>query len=296
MVPTTVIIICGLIGIIVVLGFAIASGAGNGTLDKIMNKRGSCPTTDGGIAKPVPHSAVSAKSSYKLSTLLVAGACPVGYTSYTDLNGAALCCASSNIDIYSRTCAATGSESICAMSPGIPDTRDPDNAPHYPECKRIAKQQTEMLSGKLCPMAFPNYATMSGSGYKCCAGPLAAGGTDCLSGVSCTGLTSGQNPFNTPSSCEKALLLERVQCPTGTHMVPDMKGSTSRTSSLSIPLCVGVHGNCLAKGVLDSLRSVGYLTDINPDNNIINCDVYKKVYNDRLLDLNQVETKRSTDL
>ena len=295
MVPTTVIIICGLIGVIVVLSFAIASGAGNGTLDRIMNNK-KCPTTSDGIAKPVPHSAVSAKSSYKLSNLSAAGACPVGYTSYTDLNGAALCCASTNIDIYTRTCAATGTESVCAMSPGIPDSRDPDGAPHYPECKRIAKQQAQAQSGKLCPRAFPNYAAASGYGYKCCAGPLAAGGTDCLSGVSCAGLTAGQNIFNTPSSCERSLLLEKTQCPTGTHLVPDMKGSTSRTSSLSIPLCVGVHGNCLAGGVLTNLRQVGYLADINPDKNIINCDVYTKVYNDRLLDISQVDTTKSADL
>uniref|UniRef100_A0A6C0DRW0 Uncharacterized protein n=1 Tax=viral metagenome TaxID=1070528 RepID=A0A6C0DRW0_9ZZZZ len=294
MVPTTVIIICGLIGVIVVLGFAIASGAGNGTLERIISKKESCSTD--GVNRPVPYSAVSAKSSYKLSTLLVAGPCPVGYTTFTDLNGSALCCASSNIDIYSRTCAATGSESICAMSPGIPDSRDPDGAPHYPECKLIAKQQAQAQSGKLCPRAFPNYATMSGSGYKCCAGPLAAGGTDCLAGTSCTGLSSGQNLFNTPSSCEKALLMEKTQCPAGTAMVPEMRGSTSRTRNLSIPLCVGVNGNCLARGVLDSLRSVGYLTDINPDKNIINCDVYNKVFNDRLLDLSQVETSRSADL
>lgn len=294
MVPTTVLIICGLIGIIVVLGFAIASGAGNGTFDKLTRKN-NCPA-DPAIPRPIPYSAVSTKASYKLSSLLPAGSCPVGYTSYTDLDGASLCCASSNIDIYARTCAATGAESICAMAPGIPDTRNLDESTHYPECKAIAKRQTQALSGKLCPMAYPNYATTSGSTYKCCSGPLAAGGTDCLGGVSCTGLANGQNVFNTPSSCEKSLMLEQTQCPTGTNMVPDMKGSAKRTQDLMIPLCVGVKGNCLPRTVLTKLRQAGYFTDINIDNNILNCDVYNKVYNDRLLSSNQVETTKSADM
>jgi hypothetical protein len=295
MVPTTVLLICGLIGIIVVLGFAIASGAGNGTFDNLLEKN-KCPTTDtNGMTKPVPYSAVAVKASYKLSTLSAAGSCPVGYTSFTDMDGASLCCASSNIDVYSRKCAAKGAESICAMAPGIPDTRNLGNA-YYPECKLIAKQQTQALSGKLCPMAFPNYATLTGSGYKCCSGPLAPGGTDCLGGGSCTGLSNGQNVFNTPSSCEKSLLLEQTQCPAGTHMVPDMKGSATRTRDLMIPLCVGGKGNCIARTVLVKLRTAGYFTDIDLDKNILNCDVYDKVYNDRLLDINQVETAKSTDL
>jgi hypothetical protein len=79
-------------------------------------------------------------------------------------------------------------------------------------------------------------------------------------------------------------------------MVSDMKGSGKRTQDLMIPLCVGGKGNCLARTVLTKLRAAGYFTDIDIDKNILNCDVYHKVYNDRLLSANQVEQTKSADL
>jgi hypothetical protein len=294
MVPiTTIPLIIGLVGVLVIIVFAIANGIGNGTLGNVIVHKERCPV-DKEVEKAVPYRVVTTKSSYKLSNIIAAGSCPTGYTYFTDSNGISLCCASSNIDIYSRTCAASGAESICAMSPGISDTRNPDT--HYPECKKISLQQQQRMSGKLCPMAYPNYATTTGAGYKCCAGPLAAGGTDCLAGSSCMGLNKGQNIFNTPSSCEKSLLLENTTCPSGTHMVPNLKGTSKKTRDLNLPVCVGVHGNCMPRGVLNKLRMAGYFTDIDFDKNIINCDVFNKVYNDRLLDISQVDLTKSADL
>jgi hypothetical protein len=52
----------------------------------------------------------------------------------------------------------------------------------------------------------------------------------------------------------------------------------------------------MPRGVLNKLRMAGYFTDIDFDKNIINCDVFNKVYNDRLLDISQVDLTKSADL
>jgi len=297
--PTAIFIIIGLVGIIIVLMFAIASGAGNGTLAspiRLTNQAG-CEKE---VPKPARYKAVNKKSSYKLSNLLPAGPCPIGYTTFTDPMGMSLCCASTNIDVFSRTCAATGAESVCAMSPGISDTRNlSGDETHYPVCQQIAKQQIQAQSGKLCPKNFPNYANSGGGGggrYKCCAGPLAPGDTDCISGGSCAGLSAGQTIFNTPTSCETERVVEKIQCPVGTNLVRTMKGSSARTRDITIPVCVGVQGNCLSRNVLDKLRQAGYFVDIDPEKNIINCEVYDKIYNERLWLESQAENVRSVDL
>lgn len=290
--PTAWFIIVGLVGIIIVLGFSIATGAGSGNFQPIVIKSNTCP---GEAPRPTRFKEVYKKSSYKLSLQPPAGPCPNGYTSYTDWNGMALCCASPNIDVYSRTCSASGAESVCAMSPGIPDDRSPGGNDQYPVCQAIARQQLQAASGKLCPRAFPNYAS-SGNGYKCCSGPLSAGGTDCAGGRACSGLVSGQHMFNAPSSCEAEREIEKVKCPIGTNLIRDMRGSSARTRDLTIPVCIGVQGNCISRNILGKLRDAGYFTDIDLDKNLINCDVYNKIYNERLWIESQAETKKSEDL
>jgi len=183
------------------------------------------------------------------------------------------------------------------MTPGIEDTRgESGDVRHYPVCQDIALQMQQANSGKLCPMRYPNYAAGGPGLYKCCAGPLAPGGTDCLTGPSCGGLVGGQTIFNTPTSCEKSLLLEKIQCPPGTHLFENLKGTSARTSGLSMPVCVGVTGNCMPRASLEKLRETGLFTDIPLDKNILNCDIYDKVYNQRLLLMSQVDTAKSADL
>jgi hypothetical protein len=295
--PTAISIGLGFIGLLIVLLFATAMGntAGvTGFLRKDSN--GQC--NNNGPQIPSRYKQVNRKSSYTLSLAVPAGPCPPGYTHFTDIWGQAMCCASPNIDIYARTCSAKGSLGVCAMSPGIEDTTgDSGDIRHYPVCQEIANQMQQANSGKLCPMKYPRHASMGAPGhYKCCAGPLAPGGTDCLTGASCAGLVGGQTIFNTPTSCEKSLLLEKIECPPGTNLFENLKGTSARTTGLSMPVCVGVSGNCMPGASLQKLRETGLFTDITIDKNILNCDVYDKVYNQRLLLLSQVETTKSADL
>lgn len=293
--PTAISIGLGMIGMIIVLLFATAMGYGNGTLaPAIFKQSNQCAPV---IDKPARYKTVNKRSSYPLSNLLPAGPCPTGYTHFADIWGQAQCCASPNIDIYSRTCSAKGTNGVCSMVPGIEDTRgESGDIRHYPVCQEIATQMQQEASGKLCPRKYPNYALQSPGIHKCCGGPLSAGGTDCAGGAFCSGLVGGQTIFNTPTSCEKVLLLEKIDCPPGTTLVESMKGGSPRTSGLSMPVCVGVQGNCMPRASLNKLRQIGLFGDIDLDKNILNCDVYNKVYNERLWLLAQAETKRSADI
>ena len=297
--PTYILLGIGLVGILIVLMFATSMGVSNGALKAVQVNTGVDQCDQGNrITKPIPRNQVVKKASYHLSHILPVGQCPTGYTVFNDVMGNTLCCASSRIDPYSHSCPANGVDGICAMSPGIEDTRNVSgDVRHYPLCQDIAKQQQAERSGRLCPRRYPTYIALSVPGlHKCCAGPASPGGTDCMSTKSCLSLGEGQNVFNTPTSCEKALMLEKIQCPPGTNLVPDMKGTGSRSKDASLPICVGVTGNCFDKTVLQKLRDLGFLLDINIEKNILNCDVYNKVYNDRVMTESQAETIAPSDL
>lgn len=296
--PMYIMLGIGAVGLLLVLIFSISSGVGNKTLPPSFAKTGvdQCDRTP--VPKPVRRNEVVKKSSYILSSIPPVGACPTGYTNFNDVTGNYLCCASTNIDPYSHTCSAKGVDGVCSMTPGIEDTRNVSgDIKHYPLCQEIGAQQQAEISGRLCPRRYANYVALPGGlQHKCCAGPLSPSGTDCMSNQSCMSLAAGQTVFSEPTSCEKELLLEKIQCPPGTNLVPSMKGTTSKTKELSLPICVGVTGNCFAPAVLAKLRSAGFLLDIDIEKNVLNCDVYNKVYVQRIMNESQVETTQAADL
>ena len=295
--PMYIMLGIGAVGLLLVLVFSISSGVGNRTLPPTLAKTGvdQCGAP---VPKPVRRNEVVKKSSYTLSDKLAAGACPTGYTNFNDVYGNYLCCASTQVDPYSHSCSAKGADGVCAMAPGIEDTRNVSgDVRHYPLCQSIARQQQAQMSGKLCPRRYPNYAPVPGGAvHKCCAGPLSPSGTDCTSTQLCTSLSAGQTVFNTPTSCEKELLLEKLQCPPGTNLVPNMKGTSSKTKDITMPICVGLAGNCFPRDVLVKFREAGFLLDIDIDKNVLNCDIFNKVYNERIMNESQVETTQAADL
>jgi hypothetical protein len=299
-----ILLIAGACGIALILMFAISMGISNDTLGmpkikkvgKDTDESDNCPGPD--VIK-IPKYKKQHSPTYHLSNLLSAGNCPNGYTHFADGHGNSLCCGSPNIDVFNHTCPATGPEGVCSMSPGIDDARGVSgDVIHYPVCQEIIHQQQKALSGELCPRKFPTHVKVPNANglYKCCKGSANSSKTDCSGGPSCTGLYGSQNMFNTPQSCETDRLLEKVTCPPGTNLVEKLKGTSPRTRDLSIPVCVGVKGNCLDKDVLDELRLLGYFQDIDPNKNIMNCDVYQKVYNERIWTQTQAEMKHSKDL
>lgn len=296
----TIVLIIGGIGVTLVLMYSISMGVANKTLAMPTNqedKENQCASNPGSVIKIPKFKALGGKPSYNLSTLLPVGSCPVGYTHFADAEGNTLCCGSNNIDIFSHVCAASGSEGICSMVPGIEDYRSPERK-FYPVCQEIARQQEQARSGKLCPRSYPKHVFTSGVNgpYKCCKGQLNAAKTDCVSGPSCAGLTKGETMFTNPDSCETKRLLEKVTCPVSTNLVERLKGTSLKTKTLSMPVCVGVKGNCMDISVLKELRTLGLFQDIDPEKNIMNCDVYNKVYNERIWSQSQAEMKHSADL
>ena len=126
---STSMLIVGLVGIILVLLFAMASGVGRAQAPVVISKE--C------TPEPMPR---LSKASLKCppSGIAPTGKCPPNYTNYADNNGDTLCCASSNIDIYSHKCPASGPNGICSMAPGLEDPRSPTyHKKMYPLCQTL---------------------------------------------------------------------------------------------------------------------------------------------------------------
>jgi hypothetical protein len=187
----------GLIGIIVVLLFSLATGVGRSE-PPIVIKQDCKPKRMATMRDFLGNRGGS--SDCTISKYEPAGICPIGYTNFTDGDGNTLCCASSNIDIYSHKCPASGPNGICAMAPGLEDIRSPDGTT-YPLCQNVGYEQTRKRGSEKCPSKFPNYLQLAGSNYSCCGTPVTVDATKCT-GSSCSSLVAGQTIFNTPDSCE----------------------------------------------------------------------------------------------
>jgi hypothetical protein len=131
--------------------------------------------------------------------------------------------------------------------------------------------------------------------YKCCSSHVNPGAVDCNSGSKfCTGLTQGQNIFNTPASCENMILLDSIECPDNTNMIASF--NLPKVANSSAPICVGAKGNCMPRKVIETAQKAGLFKDIDINTNIMNCEVYDMYHNVRSLSNSQVETKISKDL
>lgn len=347
-------LICGAIGLLIVLLISLSTGIGNGNLTPALKFDDKCDKSKK-VELPPRHASVKDKSSYKLSTFRPPGSCPVGYTFFTDLDGNSLCCGSPNINIYERTCSARGKEGVCSLVPGIVDTRDDSySSKTYPMCYEIAESHQLRESGSFCPAKYKYHVTLGTSNtewrpfdiqqqndvaanpifkngtkdqrisaltkicekingtwephgpqdgcivkksnYKCCSSHVNPGATDCNSGSKfCTGLQQGQTIFNTPYSCENAVILESIECPDNTHLIPDFKMPKIGSGSVA-PICIGAKGNCIPRKIIEEGQKIGLFTDIDINTNIMNCDVYDKYYNERSLGDSQLQTKVSKDL
>lgn len=288
-------LIIGAVGLFLVLLYATATGHGSRKPVPTPMVSNNCSTE---LPTPIriKKQTINFKPPYILSRLPPPGSCPSGYYNFTDEFGNTLCCASDNIDPYTYTCPASGELGICSMSPGIEDTRrESDDIRHYPLCQAISLQQQQSKSGKLCPRKFQYHIDPPGSTYRCCNLAAASTAIQCPSTSFCEGLSPGRNVFNTPSSCQTERLIENLTCPPGTHLLPQMKGTSVRTSDLLIPVCVGVKGNCIPAPVLKELNGIGLFNDINIDKNITNCDVYDKIVNERSI-YQDYDTNISRDL
>ena len=287
-------LIVGAIGIIFVLLISISTGFGNGNLVHSIKVDNTCANTKK-VELPPRRSAVQDVASYKLSNLQPPDNCPNNYTFYTDLEGNSLCCASSNINVFERTCTAKGKEGVCALVPGIIDTRDEsDGSKTYPLCHDIAVQHQLRNSGSLCPARYKYHVTLPDS-YKCCDGHVNPGASDCNSGSKfCGGLKGRQTIFNTPDSCENVVLLESIDCPVNTHLISEFK--LPKKVGSSCPICIGAKGNCIPRKVIEEAQKVGLFADIDINTNLMNCDVYDKYHNERVLSDSQIQVKISQDL
>jgi len=283
-VNSTSMLTIGLVGIILVLLFALASGVGRSQRPVIIKE--DCKPKRLNVQQGPPRNCPLSESD-------VAGMCPTGYTNYTDGEGNTLCCASSNIDPYSHTCPAQGPNGVCSMAPGLEDRRSPSDEPaFYPLCQNIRNEQVLTKGASSCPRKYPHYLQLVGK-FKCCAtlpGPTA---TDCPDPASsCTALFGGQSVLNSPDSCEANKLQDSIICPDGTSLNPKMQITDSKTKKvLYVPACQGVTNTCYPRRVLNKCIENGGCSKLDIDNSMSNCEIYNKIFNERTKDLNSVDIR-----
>lgn len=136
---STTLLIIGLIGIIVVLLFAIATGYGSTT--RVVNQK--CKSNQSVSILDFYKNKKANSPKEPLSKLAPPGNCPADYTNFTDPEGNLLCCASSNVDFYGHKCPSLGPKGICSMAPGTIDTRNSSyQKSYYPLCQNLIKKST----------------------------------------------------------------------------------------------------------------------------------------------------------
>jgi len=288
-------LIIGAVGILIVILISLSKGIS--TIDlplpKRITKNDSCDSKK--VELPPRRSAVKEVSSYKLSHLQPVDSCPSGYTFFTDLEGNSLCCGSSNINVYEHTCVAKGKEGVCALVPGIIDTRQDDNSTTYLLCHDIGVKNQLKAAGSLCPSKYKYHVNLSTS-YKCCGSNVSPGAVDCNSGSKfCNGLKQNQSIFSNPASCENIVLLESIECPDNTSLIPEFKMPKWGQTEVA-PICVGAKGNCIPRKILEEGQKIGKFSDIDINTNIMNCDIYDKYHNERVLNDSQIQIKISKDI
>lgn len=282
-VSSTSMLTVGLVGIILVLLFALASGVGNSSRPVIIKE--DCKSNKIGIKQKTPP------KNCPLSDLDVAGMCPMNYTNYTDGDGNTLCCASSNIDPYSHTCPAQGPNGVCSMAPGLEDRRSPSDEPaFYPLCQSIRNEQVLTKGASSCPRKYPHYLQLVGK-FICCGTLPSPTATDCPDpAASCHALWGEQNVLNSPDSCEARKLQDSIICPTGTSLNPKMQITDPKTKKvLYVPSCQGVTNTCYPRRILNKCVENGGCSKLDIDNSISNCEIYTKIFNERSKDLNTVD-------
>lgn len=191
--------------------------------------------------------------------------CPAGTTMYM-FEGAAYCCDGRiNRDATSLagTCrpatSAPGARPIfCALGP----SRD-----GVPNCLEIHAGQLAAEGEATCPPSLPNYvkgppgsATEKG---RCCAGPMNADRTDCMSstpGSFCDAAHAANEFAGGPTSCEfqRAKELEGASCPTGWGAFT--QPGQGALSGLTVFGCSDNNQMCYSAATTARLQELGYDT------------------------------------
>jgi hypothetical protein len=275
----------GLFGIILVLLFALASGVG----------RSQAPIIIKEDCKPKRLRKIKKDENCPTSGLAPAGICPNGFTNFTDSEGNTLCCASSNIDPYTHKCPASGPSGICSMAPGLEDLRAPsEDRVFYPMCQNVRQEQAFSRGAAVCPSKYPHYLQNQGSSsFKCCANIPGPSDAECPEkSASCTSMFGNQTVFNSPDTCEAIKFQSGVKCPSGTSLNAKMQITDPKTKKvIYVPACQGITNTCYPRKVLDKCSQLGACSRLNIEQTMSNCDVYNAVFNDRTMDLNEVDIK-----
>jgi hypothetical protein len=280
-------LIIGLVGIIAVLLFSLATGVGRSEPPIVIKQ--DCKPKRIQQLKNIKNSSLTCPASKLDAT----GLCPMGYTNFTDAEGNTLCCASSNIDPYSHKCPASGPNGICAMAPGLEDIRSSaEDKKFYPLCQNVRYEQIQKKGLDKCPAQLPHYLQMQGSSaYKCCATHVTSDQTKCPDpNNSCSSLFGIQTVFNSSDSCEAMKFQNSLKCPIGTNLNKKQHLTDPKTKlDIFVPACNGPSNICYPRAVLEKCIELGTCSKLNIDKSLSNCEIYDKLFNKRSIEFKDVD-------
>jgi len=228
-------------------------------------------------------------------SFLATGACPAGFTFFTDLKGNSYCC---NGMVKDKQCTATGPNTFCGLAPNLPDRRH--SGVVLPTCINMMAAIANSTSGKYCNREMPNYIAPGtvGPSWKeggCSVAPAVGDGSvfpfgsdgKTIATPAC--LISGKEgifdiiqndktflmyEWKTPS-CETLHLKENVQCPSGTSVQYDTQNYIRCVSSSAYDPNHPAPGFCYPDEVVALLPGMNLET---AKTNCISCSYYKKRY------------------
>jgi hypothetical protein len=235
-------------------------------------------------ARPKKSEGFTDKSVTATHTISNISMCPGMSKSFVAKNGDNHCCEGNP--------AGTDCEgiTICTLS-----STDKNNQ-KYPSCVKYLQDYYARKGLTVCPRSLPNYFE-DDSGRRFCTnsrlnssmnGPYSSSAEKC---------TVGGKGYMDTNSCEVRVALDRMPCPS-----PGCTKQPLNTRNESVILMAhfndlsGIKHTCYDKESLFRLWENIYGPDwkaktshINPDRNILFCDVAKKYYIDKTLSKNQID-------
>jgi hypothetical protein len=188
--------------------------------------------------------------------------CPQDFTFFNDAAGASFCC-KGEVNPYSHTCTAQGSNTMCAFAPNAPDPRGGGGI--LPLCGAVIDATNATARANFCPSRLQNYASQG----KCCASATSVDGTDCspldLADKNMYCVIADAKPGE--QLCANLKMAEVGVCPAGLRKIGYELGERERarygaaTDGVIAPVCLGIDAVCIPDEAITELKKKGIYGD-----------------------------------
>lgn len=223
------------------------------------------------------------KEGFTATELSNISMCPLQTKAYVAKNGDNLCC--------------EGNPNGTDCEGKVACTLSSMNSKEYPSCYKYLSDYYARKSRDVCPRSYPNYyEDDKGRGF-CTSSPLNA---QLSAGPSAPRCSVGGKGLLDPESCEVRLALDKMQCPSAgcskSAFAPRNDKAYPVILQANFTDSMRITRNCYDKNsVINFWRSIfgeewkSRTSFINPDRNIMFCDVAKKYFIDKTLQKKDID-------